>query len=69
MFSRSRGFPRLLGVYPVAAAGLPDAIGADLVRVFRSAGLFLFPVPDVLQVSRFRSASVPDPLRYIVLLY
>lgn len=75
-----------MGVYPVAAAGLPDLLRvfcflragrgscegcADLVRVFRfrSAGLFLFPVPDVLQVLRFRSASVPDPLRYIVLLY
>lgn len=43
-------FLRLLVAFD-AAAGLPDAIGADLVRVFRSAGLFLFPVP------------VADPLR------
>ena len=34
----------------------PDAIGADLVRVFRSAGLFLFPVPDVMQVVRILCA-------------
>ena len=62
-------FLRLLVAFD-AAAGLPDAIGADLVRVFwfRSAGLFLFPVPDLLQVLRIICA-VPDPLRYIVLLY
>lgn len=65
-------FLRLLVAFD-AAAGLPDAIGADLVRVFRSAGLFLFPVPDLLQVPRILCA-VPvcicsGSFAAIVLLY
>lgn len=68
MFSRSRGFPRLLGVYPVAAAGLPDSmrihcacfvscvLGADLVKVSgcnRRGSCARIPVP----VCRFVSVS------------
>ena len=77
MFSRSRGFPRLLGVYPVAAAGLPDplrvfcscVLGADLVKVSgcnRRGSCARFPVT----VCRFVSVSgsgcpacCADPLR------